>query len=201
MEKGLEKFTIRELLIIIFPGLYFTGFAIPLIDSSIISSLDNNLANITVCAIISLMVGISLDFIDIPKKFPFFINNMPTVLLHKEFEKIEVFIIDNKFYSYYDNNASPEEKSRANIYTSLYHFCVNIFLLSFILLFFYIFKFWDSFLKSYGVVIFIVLVFSLINSFGLFYGKGKIKYLFKRQYHKFKESESYTNLIEKNKLK
>lgn len=185
MEKGLESFSFREIIVIIFPGLYFVAIVAPLYNNLGIEMIffSDKLANSISYIMFSLLVGIIMYWIDIPKKIPFFNNNLPTNILIKEYPNSEKYKIINSYFKFYDT-ISEDQKKKTNTYTSLYHFCVNIFVLSFLTVILYLV--FPPF--NYGWIGLINTILSLISVFGLFYGNRKIKYMFTRQLKAFKNS-------------
>lgn len=189
MEKGLESFGLREIVVIIFPALYFFSLLIPIHNQTEVLNLDNKVANNASFIVLSLLLGIILYWVDIPKMLPFFKNNLPTKKLEKEFPNIDKKKIANCYFKFYDS-LPKEQLRKTEFYTSIYHFCINIASLSLIIIILYLFI--PPF--SYGVLALCALVASLLSAIGLVYGKRKIKYMFDRQLAAFQESADYNEL-------
>ncbi len=74
------KFSLRETLQIVIPGLYFIGLLYPLISEMEILVIKNNneSINLIISSILSLLVGMIIYSLDLPKKLWFFKNHLPT---------------------------------------------------------------------------------------------------------------------------
>lgn len=193
MDKGFDKFSIRELLIIIIPGFYATALVAPLLNSFFSLSVSNNFIISILYLIFSLSIGFFLYFLDIPKKIPFFKNNLPINILRKEFTEIDNIKLDGIFYSFFDKEISAEQKIRTNFYTSTFHFSVNICILSFFITISYA-LFQKGYFHGYGLITALICIINFFNSLGIFYCKGKVKYMFKRQLERFKASQEFSKL-------
>jgi len=189
MEKGLENFRLREIIVIVFPGLYFASLLLPLNNSLDIVNFSNSIANNVSFIMFSLLIGIVFYWIDIPKRMSFFNRNLPTSKLINEHPAIEKYKIINSYFKFYDT-ISEEQRNKTNTYTNLYHFCVNIVLLSLVIIILYLI--FPPF--NYGYIALIIMIVAISNVFGLFYGNRKIKYMFERQFSAYKNSEAYTEL-------
>lgn len=190
MTQNLQKISLREVLIILLPGLYFISFLAPIKHIFGLNELNNDFANSTILILLPFLTGIILYWIDLPKKIPFFTNNLPTHILIKELNNIDKIEIINSYFKYYDS-LSEEEKAKTNTYTSIYHFCTNIMIVSVLLLIIYYFSEKNN---DYQIIILLIFILSLINSLGVFFGKRKIKYMFNRQIKGFKNSNEYKRL-------
>lgn len=190
MEKGLESFSFREIVVIIFPGIYFMALTAPITDKIGLVSLSDSVANNVSFIMLSLLLGIILYWIDIPKKLPLFNNNLPTSKLIEAYPNVDKIKIINCYFKFYDT-ISDEQKKKTNTYTSLYHFCVNILILSLFIVIIYLF--FTPF--NYGWIALMISVISFANIIGLFYGNRKIKYMFDRQLSAFKNSNFLNELV------
>lgn len=201
MKELKNSFSLRETLEIIFPGLYFMSLLIPIFDEKGLSLITSNeIPNIALYLMLSLVYGVVLYVLDIPKKIPFFRNNTPTYLLEKEFENIDKtkkIIITNAYFSFYDSDEiSIQNKNKTEIYTSIYHFSINCALTSFLLLIIYFITIKVNFCSNeYVIANIIVFCASIFNSVFIVYSPKKIKYMFERQIQKFKGSDYYKTLI------
>lgn len=202
MEELKNSFSFRESLEIVFPGLYFMGLVMPLTPFIGVDNLSkDSITNITIYFILSILIGIFFYTLDIPKKLWFFKSILPTNLIEKELkrntdENVRSEVA-NSYFSFYDKNISKEQKSKTYIYTSIYHFSINIFILSLILLTLYIFvmpNFYSNYVFYALIFIFII---SLFNSVYIIYSPWKIKYMFKRAVDKYKNSDEYKQLSAK----
>lgn len=190
MEKGLESFSFREIVVIIFPGVYFMALTTPLMDKIGLSGLSDSVANNVSFIMLSLLLGIVLYWIDIPKKLPLFNRNLPTTKLIEAYPNVDKIKVINCYFRFYDK-ISDEQKKKTNTYTSLYHFCVNILILSLIIVALYLF--FTPF--KYGWIALSISVISFANIIGLFYGDRKIKYMFDRQFKAFQNSDISSELV------
>lgn len=193
MDTGLDKFSIRELLIIVIPGFYGTVIIAPLLNSYFTLSKSSDLVLSILFIVVSLSIGFLLYFIDFPKLLPFFKKNLPTSILEEEFQSIDKIKLHGIFYAFFDKEISEEQKVRTNFYTSTYHFSVNISVLSIIITICYAI-FQNDYMHGYGLITAIIGILNITNFLGLFYGKRKIKYMFTRQIERFKSSQEYAKL-------
>ncbi len=195
MEKALQNFGLREVLEILFPGIYVTSFIYLCVNElTTINITNNSFINGVIFSLFSILIGLIFYWINLPKKIPFFKNNLPTEKLIKNHTNITKTKLINAFFKYYDNAISEKQKTKTDTYTALYHFTINIALGSVILLIVYC-----CFCKNYYnhiTIILIILILSIINALGLFYGEKKIKYMFDRQYNSFINSDNYKTLIQ-----
>lgn len=180
---NLNKFSLRELLEIVIPGVYFISLLKPIV-SKIGTPIQNCSENVNLILgfLLSLIVGMIIYAIDIPKKIWFFKNNLPTKLIEKN-KKLSKDI-HNKYFDFYDEKITAKQKSITDKYTSIFHFSVNIAVISFILSIVYAFVYCNDFFYSYGIITLIILILSIVLSQRIFFGKRKIKYMFNRQYKK-----------------
>jgi len=181
---NLNKFSLRELLQIVIPGVYFISLIKPIVSKigMPIQNYSENV-NLVLSFLLSLIVGMIIYAIDIPKKIWFFNNNLPTKLIERNKDLGKN--IHNKYFDFYDNNISDKQKGITEKYTSIFHFSVNISVVSFVLSIIYVFAYCGDFSHSYGVITLIILILSIVLSQRIFFGKRKIKYMFTRQYEKF----------------
>jgi hypothetical protein len=136
--------------------------------------------------------------LDIPKKMWFFKAILPTNLIEKELNGTTnnnlKSKVANSYFAFYDNKISKEQKSKTDTYTSIYHFTVNIFLLSILLLICYIFIMPDFYKNYIFYTIILIFSISLFNSIYIIYSPKKIRYMFKRAVEKYKDSDEYKQL-------
>ena len=200
MKELKNSFSLRETLEIIFPGLYFISLLIPILDEKGFSQLTSNeVPNLALYLMFSLMYGIVLYVLDIPKRLLFFKKITPTYQIEKEFsnlDKIKKIKIANAYFSFYDSDEiSIQNKNKIEIYTSIYHFSINCASSAFLLLIIYfITAATKCFLNEYIITNIIVFIFSILNSIFIVYSSRKIKYMFERQVLKFKDSIHYKKL-------
>ncbi len=166
MKELKNSFPFRETLEILFPGLYFMGIILPLMPFIGVDNLPTeSVTNITIYLILSVLIGIFIYTLDIPKRLWFFKSISPTNLIEKELkdttDKNVRSKVANSYFSFYDKNVTKEQKGKTDIYTTIYHFSVNIFILSLILLTLYII-FMPDFYSNY---IFYTLIFIIIISY------------------------------------
>lgn len=182
------KFSLRDFLQIIIPGIYFMGLLKPIFDDLNFANISNssNEVDVIILSILSLLSGMIIYSIDIPKKVWFFKKNLPTTLIKKNLSNIEN--VHNKYFQFYDDKISDKQKAITEKYTSIYHFAINIVITSLVLTLVYFIIYKSTFLTSYGIITLLVLILSAILAVLIFYGDRKIKYMFKRQYDKFTKS-------------
>jgi len=199
MEELKNSFSFRETLEIVFPGLYFMGLILPLMPFIGVDNLSTeSITNITIYLIMSVLIGIFFYTLDIPKKLWFFKSILPTNLIEKELkdntDKNIRSKVANSYFSFYDKNVTKEQKSKTDIYTTIYHFSVNIFILSVILLTLYVILMPDFYSNYIFYTLSFIFIISLFNSFYIIYSPKKIKYMFKRTFDKYKNSDEYKQL-------
>lgn len=172
MNELINKFSLREILQTFVPG-FFIGFFLfllfpILLKFKFIGILIND---IFLICIISSFLGILLRSIDIPKRLWCFKNELPTVKLEKELNKIKIKDIANAYYKFYDNHEkiAPKVKEITEKYTNYYHYCINMIIVSFILSLAYLFLIDISFIKFYGLPIVVILILSITSVFYLFW--------------------------------
>jgi len=188
MKQVTGKFSLRDSLQIILPGIYFVGLLKPIFDDLKFTSITNssNEVEVIVLSIFSILTGMLIYSIDIPKRVWFFKKNLPTTLINKNLSNIDN--VHNRYFQFYDDKISDKQKAITEKYTSIYHFSINIFFASSILLLIYFLVYRLSFFNTYGLLILIIFIMSILLSLLIFYGDRKINYMFKRQYEKFKNS-------------
>jgi len=198
MEKLFGKFGLRETLKLLIPGFYFVSLMFPLKSTINIEVLDSSVANSVLFIIFTLLYGLMLYWIDIPKRMPFFKNNLPTTKLKKKYSNINEKLVINTYFSFYDS-LPKSQLDKTDLYTSLYHFCINMSVSSLIIAFvYYVTGTYEIQVLGYGHIALFVFVISIISALGLFFGKRKIKYMFERQFEGFLSSE-YLSTLTKEK--
>lgn len=196
--KNMNKLNSREILSIFVPGAYIVLFSNLILIQDKTDAINPIVLNVLLEFTLSLLVGLVIYIIDLPKRVWFFNNNRPTEIINKELGEISYSKIENAFFLYYDNHVSDKQKDKTERLTSFYNFSINIFSSSLIILFlFYINTESYILLKYYFNINGLILIISIISSIGLFFGKRKIKYIFNRQYKSFKDSEEYNKLSSK----
>lgn len=200
--ENFSKLSLRETLTILIPGIFIMLSITPII-SEVFSNgnvFDNSNLNLLLLSISSFFLGIILYVLDIPKNIQFFTNATPTKQLEKKLKELNLETdntkIHNAYFKFYDESISSVQKGKTDRLTSMYHFSMNIFISSIIILLIYLISwfFTENFIY-YSFPIILIGILSLISTLGLFYGKRKIKYYFTRQYNSFLKSEVYNNLI------
>lgn len=188
MKKFNGDFSLRETLQIIIPGIYFIGLLNPIflkLDFFSFSNSSDSIELIT-SGVFSLIVGMMIYALDLPKRLWFFEKNLPTTLITKNLAHLQN--VHNKYFDFYDNKIADKQKDITEKYTSIYHFSVNLGLASFILTLAYLLVYGKTFLDSYGLITLVTLILCILLTFQIFYGKKKIRYMFSRQYQKFVSS-------------
>lgn len=200
MIKLFSKFRRRETLILIIPGIYFVSLLFPLQNNLNVDLNNNIVANAVLFPIFALLFGLILYWLDIPKKMPFFKKNLPTTKLYKDYPNEDKTLIDNTYFKFY-SGLSKELLDKTDLYTSLYHFCINMSVSSLLLGVVYCIFDISSFQNlGYGSIAIIIFFISFICALGLFYGKRKVKYMFNRQYEDFKISDLGKTLQNNHKV-
>jgi hypothetical protein len=201
MMENFSKLSFRETLTILIPGI-FIMFSITPIISEVFSDnifFDNSKLNLLLLSISSLFFGIILYVLDVPKKIPFFNNAKPTEQLNKKLIELNINAdkptINNAYYDFYNKCISPDLKGKIDRVTTMYHFSMNIFISSLVVILLYsIYWFLTKSFIFYFFPIILIALLSLISALGLFY--SKVLYYFTRAYNSFLNSEEYKNIIE-----
>jgi hypothetical protein len=199
--ENFSKLSFRETLTILIPGI-FTMLSITPIISEIFSDgnvFDNSNLNLLLLSMNSFFLGIILYVLDIPKKISFFDNATPTKQLEVKLKELNIGVdeskIHNAYFDFYNKCISSELKGKTDRLTSMYHFSMNIFISSLIIVLIYsIYWFFTGSFIFYFFPIILIGILSLISTLGLFYGKRKVKYYFTRQYKSFLNSDEYQRI-------
>lgn len=200
---SISKFSFREFLTILAPGLFFVYSITPIISLEFDNTYDTTNLNLILIFICSFLVGILFYVIDLPKNISFFKKATPTTQLENKIKEMDITLskskVHNTYFKFYDKIISQVQKEKTDRLTSMYHFSSNIFLSSILVLITYsIYWLLTSSFVNYFIIMAIISLISLICSLSLFYGKKKIKYYFDKQYESFIESDDYKNLIKSN---
>jgi hypothetical protein len=200
--ENFSKLSFRETLTILIPGIFIMLSITPIISEVFDDGnvFDNSNLNLLLLSISSFFLGIILYVLDIPKNIYFFNNATPTEQLNKNLKVLNIetdnFEIHNAYFKFYDELISSVQKGKTERLTSMYHFSMNIFINSLVILLIYlVYNYFTGSLIYYTYPIILIGLLSLISSLGLFYGKRKIKYYFTRQYKSFLKSAEYKHLI------
>lgn len=179
-----NSFTFRQILQIVIPGVYFTSMLISVFgDTPYTQIFNTNFQQTVIVSVISILLGICIYSFDLPKRIWFFKKYLPT----ENIDKNEY----GDYFSFYDNNVSKQLREIIDRYTSLFHLCINLLLISLILIAIYLLKFKCDFLINGGFVVLSIFILSLTGSLLLIYGHKKIKFQFKKQlydYLKYKQN-------------
>lgn len=197
-----SKLSFREILTILIPGSFIMLSITPILTeiSGSVNIFDNSNLNLLLLSISSFFLGILLYILDVPKNIYFFTNATPTEQLNQNLKELNIetdnFKIHNAYFKFYDESISLVQKGKTDRLTSIYHFSMNIFISSLVILLIYmVYYFITGSFIYYTYPIILIGLLSLISSLGLFYGKRKIKYYFTRQYKSFLNSDEYQRLI------
>jgi hypothetical protein len=200
--ENFSKLSFRETLTILIPGIFIMLSITPIIaevfnDGNVF---NNSNLNLLLLSISSFFLGIILYVLDIPKNIAFFTNATPTQQLEKKLNELTIEIdkskIHNAYFKFYDESISSVQKGKTDRLTSMYHFSMNIFISSIIVLLIYLISwFCTKNFIYYSFPIILIGILSLISTLGLFYGKRKVKYYFTRQYKSFLNSVEYQRLV------
>lgn len=188
MKNTSGKFSLRETLQIVIPGVYFIGLLYPLVSEVGVFVIKDSteMTDLIISSILSLLAGMLIYSLDLPKKLWFFNMYLPTTLITKNMGNDKS--VHNKYFQFYDDKISDKQKDITEKYTSIYHFSVNIAITSLILTIIYLIIYKEVFLNSYGLFTLLILIVSILLTYQIFFGDRKIKYMFKRQYDKFIDS-------------
>ena len=200
---SLNKFSLREILGIITPGVFFIFSILPIISEIVDHEyvFEKSNLNIILISISSFFTGIIIYTIDIPKNISFFNNATPTKQFEKKIKSLNLNVtnndIHNTYFDFYDKSVSSDQKAKIERLTGMYHFSMNIFFSSIMIILVYLVSwFCTETLTVYLIPVILVGILSLVSALGLFYGKRKIRYYFNRQFNSFKKSEEYKSIID-----
>ncbi len=181
--------TLRESLIIIFPGFLFSSLLLITIKKHLeLGFLESDF----LITIFSVLIGSILYSSNLAKKMSYFKNATGSKRAKKHFgENIKNAQVE--FFKFYDSaEVSEEFKSKENIYTSLYHMFFNSSILILLLVLVTLVLNIVSLHKDWHLFIFqvIVLFLCIFNTYLIF--RNKVEKSFNRvanQFIKFKEKE------------
>jgi len=181
--------TLRESLIIIFPGFLFSSLLLITIKKHLeLGFLESDF----LITVFSVLIGSILYSSNLAKKMSYFKNATGSERAKKHFgENIENARVE--FFKFYDSvEVSEEFKSKENIYTSLYHMFFNSSILILLLVLVTLVLNIVSLQKDWHLFIFQVIVLFLctLNTYLIF--QNKVEKSFNRvanQFIKFKEKE------------
>lgn len=172
-----NSFTFRQILQILLPGLYLSAMLLPIYSELFSSNINDEFQKTILISIFSILFGIFIYSIEIPKTIWYFKKYLPT-------ERIPLNEY-SKYFEFYDNKVSKEKKDIIERYTSLFHFCTNISFSSLILIFIYLVIYNCDFLENGGNILLFIFVISFVSSLLLIYGPKKIKFQFQKQYESY----------------
>ena len=196
MENLLEKFSLRELLKTFLPGVFFVTFCIPICEKLFPELTQINIYSVVIFILCSFLSSQIISGLDIPKRFCLFKKLLPTERVKKKCPNITSLCIYDAYYTYYEQ-LSDKSKDITDKYTTYYHSCVNIAIISILHIIVYFVVYKESFFqKPYGFYFLIVLVMSIVSILFLLYGYQKIQYRFNKDYDGFISSEQYKSINE-----
>lgn len=180
-----NSFTFRQILQILLPGLYLCAMLLPIQAEIFDANAYDDYQKAILFSIISILLGVFIYTIEIPKTIWFFKKYLPT-------EKIPSDEYST-YFEFYDNKVSKEKKDIIERYTSLFHFCINISFSSILLIIIYLIIYKCDFITKGGNLLLMILILSFISSLLLIYGPKRIKFQFEKQlesYYKFKNNNT-----------
>ncbi len=190
-----SKLSLNEFLRIFIPGLYISILFDLIILQGFISlpiiSLSESYFTIFFI-IFSLVSGIFLSSLDLPKRLWFFKGNIPVnILFNKTDLKTNRVNITNLYFKFYDSeDVPPEFKYKTEKDSGFYHLCMNLAIVSFLYLIMAIFIY--GILEPKTLLLLGSFIFSLVTSLTIFY--LKVKANFQRQTDMFKKSRFFKNI-------
>lgn len=195
MKELIDKISLREILKSFIPALYLIVFIVPALKEFYplrdIDIESFNIYNLLLLLIFTLIIGITISSLDLPKLFPPFKKLFPTEILKEEQKSKTKTDIHIKYFKFYDDVITDADKAITEKYTSYYHFSFNLAINSLILLIVYAIIFRCNLIYNYGFFILLTLGLSIVCVSVLLYGNKGIKYRFNRHLKSFKK---YTTL-------
>lgn len=191
MKELINKISLREILKSFIPALYLIIFIVPplkeLSPIKIINIESFNIYNLLLLLIFTLIIGIIISSLDLPKLFLPFKRLFPTEILKEEQKSKNKTDIHIKYFRFYDDVITDTDKAITEKYTNYYHFSFNVAINSIILLIVYAIIFGCNLIYNYGFFILLTLIFSIICVCVLLYGTKGIKYRFNRHLESFRK--------------
>lgn len=200
MVNTFNRFTTRDILGLFIPSLYFSYIIFEIFSTSFSFELNNstNSFNYLILFIGSISIGSILYVVDLPKRFWFFTEELPTTLIMKKLiedgKTIDKVNVEIFYYKFLDEVVAEKNKSITDKQTTLYHFSSNMFLCSILLLVIQVSKCRLALDDVISIVNLVIMIISVIGTLGLLYGKDKIRSRFKRHYTEFIDSQYYIDL-------
>lgn len=179
---------------IFIPGVFFStniGFALEAFKIELPLNLDSSAYNTIYFVILSIILGLFVYSLDIPKRVSFFQRELPTKRIKAKHPSFDLVKVSNSYFTFYDN-LSTEFKLKNEIYSGFYHFCINLSSISF-------FVFIASLIIDWCVLSELILansfifIVSLATALILYF--GRLKFTFQRHLQAYFASEEYKNLI------
>lgn len=193
-----NKFSLRETLIILIPGIFISYYSARLLDTfGKIPEQSSTGETSVLFFLTSIISGILIYSFDCPKRLPFFKKFLPTHLLMKDFPDLNPHQLKQKYFQFYDKFFTEEFKAKTNIYTALYHMCLNILISGIVFLainlLILIFT-QNSTQLQFSIDSLLFAIVMLIISIQQIF-ENKIKGMFLRAFQAFRGSEEYNILI------
>lgn len=191
MKDFIGKFSLRELLEIVFPGVYCLAMILPAVEQLCIFKFiedANSITNTTLFSIGCILIGIIIYSLDIPKKIWFFKRNTPTYLIEKK-ESIDSTNSTKKYFDLYYNEKEPKERKELTTkYTGIFHFLINISVASAISIIPYLIinKPFYNLVDNYSIFALLIGFVSFITAWRFF--EQKIKKIFLQQHSAYEKT-------------
>jgi len=198
MVNTFAQFTLYEILRIIIPGAYFVlGLNKILVQFLVIRNIKTTDFEITFYfTVLSILIGILLYSLDIPKSFKFIKKELPTAVLSREFPNLNKNVIYISYFNFYDKLPS-DFTYHTEKQSNFYHLCVNLAFINLILLLVTIISNIlspDIYFLMLEIIFLIVLVISFLGSY--FSYVNYLKSLYQRAVAMFRNSDEYLKLKE-----
>ncbi len=190
MNKIASTFSFREFLTIVIPGLYLAAILsaivqdLGIMDRLVIKSTEYTI----VFLVVAVLLGLIFYGIDMAKELWFFKEAAPIPRFIKKFSlQEEEGKVKGAYYRFYDE-VSQEQKAKTEVYTSLYHLCINLALACVIIFIISGIAAWIMYASPlYFFLNLFLLILSVINAMLIF--RKRVKDMFDRQYNGFLASD------------
>jgi hypothetical protein len=195
MNSFISGFTIYETLRILIPGFYFSSSALKILKVFITdkSLADPNLENTVLYIVCSILSGLFIYSIDVPKRVGFFQQGLPSTAIKRKHPELDKILITNNYFEFYDN-LSSEMKLKTELYSGLYHFAINVASVALLISLSNLTIIHS--ISNYDYIHLFIAFFSIISAINIYH--QRLSLAFKRQLNKYYQSEQYKDLITKS---
>lgn len=189
------KLSLNEMLRIFIPGIYFTTMVditiTPQLPLKFFISMQDSYHTI-LFIVFSLINGLLISSLDLPKKLWFFKNALPINQLKNDLSNSSRVIQEVAYFKFYDREISKEFKTKTELDSGYYHLCTNIAILAagFVVICLLLYR-------GINEYVFLNFLFCILSSFSaatLF--NNKVLKNFNRQKNQFEKSEEFKYLKE-----